>query len=67
MYLVRFRSLGLLATLIHLMLFFNRITAPIYFSNNNKLLTNRIRNIVSLAVSYAAMYFALIDNRATHY
>jgi hypothetical protein len=51
----------------HLMLFSNRITDPIYSSNNKKLLTNRIKNMASLAASHAAMYFILINDRATHY
>jgi hypothetical protein len=67
MYLIRFRSSGLLATLIYLILSFNRITAPIYLSDGKKLLTNRIKNMTFLAASHAVMYFALIDNKATHY
>jgi hypothetical protein len=67
MYLIRFRSSGLLIILIHLMLFSNRVIDPIYLSNGKKLLTNRIRNMASLAISHAAMYSALVDNRATHY
>jgi hypothetical protein len=30
-------------------------------------LTNRIKNMASLTASHAAMYSALINNRATHY
>jgi hypothetical protein len=67
MYLVRFRSSGLLATLMHPMLFFNKVTATICSFNGKKLLTNRIRNIAFLVISHAAMYSALVDNRATHY
>ena len=48
------------------MLSFNKIIDPIYLFNDKKLLTNRIRNMAFLAVSHAAMYFALVDNRATH-
>jgi hypothetical protein len=51
----------------HLMLSFNKVTAPIYLSDGKKLLTNRIRNIASLAASHAAIYSALVDDRATHY
>jgi hypothetical protein len=50
----------------HPMLFSNKITAPICSSDGKKLLTNRIKNMVFLAASHAAMYFVLIDNRATH-
>jgi hypothetical protein len=67
MCLVRFRSLGLLATLIHSMLFFNKVTASICLSDGKKLLTNCIRNMASLAVSHAAIYSALVDDRATYY
>jgi hypothetical protein len=67
MYLIRFRSLGLLVTLIHLILFFNKVTALIYSSNDKKLLTNYIRNIVFLAVSHTTIYSISVDNRATHY
>jgi hypothetical protein len=49
------------------MLFFNKITVPICSSNNKKLLTNRIKNITSLAISHAAIYSVLVDDRATHY
>jgi hypothetical protein len=63
-YLVRFRSLGLLATLIHSMLSFNRVTDPICLSDGKKLLTNRIKNMAFLAASHAAMYSALINDRA---
>jgi hypothetical protein len=66
MYLVRFRSLGLLVTLMHPILSSNRVTDPIYSFNNKKLLTNRIKNIASLAASHATIYSALIDNKATH-
>jgi hypothetical protein len=51
----------------YLMLFSNKITAPICLSNGKKLLTNRIRNMASLAASHAAMYSASVNNRATHY
>ena len=67
MYLVRFRSLRLLITLMHPMLSFNRVTDPIYSFNGKKLLANRIRNMAFLIISHAAMYSALVDNRATHY
>jgi hypothetical protein len=67
MYLVRLRSSGLLTILIHLMLSFNKVTAFIYFFTNKKLLTNRIKNMASLAASHAVIYSALIDNKATHY
>jgi hypothetical protein len=67
MYLIRFRFSELLATLIHLILSFNKVITPIYSSTNKKLLTNRIKNITSLAISHAAMYSVLVDNRATHY
>jgi hypothetical protein len=67
MCLIRFRSLGLLAILMHPMLSFNRITDPIYLSDSKKLLTNRIKNMASLAVSHAAIYSASVNNRATHY
>jgi hypothetical protein len=66
MCLIRFRFLGLLATLMHLILFFNRITDPIYLSNGKKLLTNRIKNMTFLAASHATIYSISIDNRATH-
>jgi hypothetical protein len=49
------------------MLSFNKITALICLSNGKKLLTNRIKNMASLAASHAAMYSALVDNRATYY
>jgi hypothetical protein len=67
MYLVRFRSLGLLAILIHLILSSNKVIAFICSSNGKKLLTNRIKNMAFLAASHAAMYSALVDNRATYY
>jgi hypothetical protein len=51
----------------HPMLSFNKITDPIYSSDGKKLLANRIRNMASLAISHAAIYSALVDNRATHY
>jgi hypothetical protein len=51
----------------HLILFFNKITDPICSFNGKKLLKNRIKNIAFLAVSHAAMYSALVNNRATHY
>jgi hypothetical protein len=51
----------------HPMLSSNKVTAPICSSDGKKLLTNRIRNMASLAVSHAAMYSALVDDRATHY
>jgi hypothetical protein len=66
MCLVRFRSSGLLAILIHLMLFFNKVTAPICSSDDKKLLTNRIKNMAFLAVSHAVMYSVLVDDRTTH-
>jgi hypothetical protein len=66
MYLIRFRSLGLLAILMYLILSSNKITAPIYSSDSKKLLTNRIRNMASLAASHAAIYSTLVNNRATH-
>ena len=64
---VRFRFSELLAILMHLILFFNKVTAPIYLSNGKKLLTNRIKNITFLAASHAAMYSASVNDRATHY
>ena len=67
MCLIRFRSLGLLAILMHPMLSFNRITDPIYLSDSKKLLTNRIKNMASLAVSHAAIYSASVNDKATHY
>jgi hypothetical protein len=67
MCLIRFRSLGLLTTLIHLMLSFNKIIAPICSFNGKKLLTNRIKNMAFLTASHAVMYSALVDNRVTHY
>jgi hypothetical protein len=51
----------------HLILSSNKITAFICSSNGKKLLTNRIKNMASLAASHAAMYSILVDNRATHY
>jgi hypothetical protein len=51
----------------HPILSFNRVTDPICFSVSKKLLTNRIRNMAFLAALYAAMYSALVDDRATHY
>src|SRR5258705_10434696 len=63
---VRFRSLGLLATLIHPILSSNKVTDPIYLSDGKKLLTNRIRNMASLAASYVTMYSASVNNRATY-
>jgi hypothetical protein len=51
----------------HLMLFFNKVTAPICSFNGKKLLTNRIKNMIPLAASHAAMYSASVNNRATHY
>jgi hypothetical protein len=48
------------------MLSSNKVIAPIYSSDGKKLLTNRIRNMASLAASHATMYSALINNRATH-
>ena len=51
----------------HLKLSSNKITAPICLSDGKKLLTNRIRNMAFLTTSHAAIYFALVDNRATHY
>jgi hypothetical protein len=67
MYLVRFRSSGLLAILIHPILSSNKVTDPIYSFNSKKLLANRIRNMAFLAASHAAIYSVLINNRATHY
>jgi hypothetical protein len=67
MCLIRFQSLKLLTILIYPMLSFNKITAFICLSNDKKLLTNRIKNMASLAVSHAAMYSASVNNRATHY
>jgi hypothetical protein len=67
MCLIRFRSLELLATLMHPMLSFNKVTAPICLFDSKKLLTNRIRNMAFLATSHAAMYSVLVDDRATHY
>ena len=67
MCLVRFRFLGLLTILMHLMLFSNRVIDPIYLFDGKKLLTNRIRNMASLTASHAAMYSASVDDRATHY
>jgi hypothetical protein len=66
MCLIRFRSLGLLAILMHPILSFNKVIVPICLSDSKKLLTNRIKNMASLAASHAAMYSVLIDNRATH-
>jgi hypothetical protein len=51
----------------HLMLSSNKVTDPIYLFDGKKLLTNRIKNISFLTVSHAAIYSALIDNKATHY
>jgi hypothetical protein len=51
----------------HSILSFNKVIAPICLSDNKKLLTNRIKNMASLAASHAAIYSALVDNRATHY
>jgi hypothetical protein len=67
MYLIRFRSSGLLATLMYLILSSNKVTAPIYLSNGKKLLTNRIKNMTSLTASHVTIYSALIDDRATYY
>jgi hypothetical protein len=67
MYLIRFRSSELLTILMHPILSSNKITTPICSSNGKKLLTNRIKNIASLAISHAAMYSVLINDRATHY
>jgi hypothetical protein len=50
----------------YLMLFFNKVIALICFFAGKKLLTNRIRNIASLAASHAVMYSASVDNRATY-
>jgi hypothetical protein len=66
MCLIRFRFSELLAILIHSMLFSNKVTDPIYLSNNKKLLTNRIKNMASLAASHATMYSVSVNNRATH-
>jgi hypothetical protein len=51
----------------HSILSFNKVIAPICLPDNKKLLTNRIKNMASLAASHAAIYSALVDNRATHY
>jgi hypothetical protein len=51
----------------HPMLSFNKVIAPICSSNGKKLLTNRIKNMASLAASHAAMYSALVNDRATYY
>jgi hypothetical protein len=67
MCLIRFRSLELLAILIYLILSSNKITIPIYLSDSKKLLTNRIKNIVSLAASHATIYSISVNDRATHY
>jgi hypothetical protein len=67
MCLIRFRSLELLAILMPLILSFNKVTDLICSFNGKKLLTNRIKNRAFLAASHAAMYSALINNRATHY
>ena len=48
------------------MLSSNKITVPIYLFNDKKLLTNRIKNMASLAASHVAMYSALVDDRTTH-
>ena len=50
----------------HLMLSSNRVTDPICLFDGKKLLTNRIRNIVFLAASHAAMYSVLVNNKATY-
>jgi hypothetical protein len=44
-----------------------RIVGHFNLFDGKKLLTNRIRNMAFLAVSHTAMYFALVDDRATHY
>jgi hypothetical protein len=67
MCLVRFRFSELLAILMHLILSSNKVIAPICLSDGKKLLTNRIKNMASLAASHATIYSALVDNRATHY
>jgi hypothetical protein len=67
MYLIRFQSSKLLAILIHPMLFSNKVTDPIYFFTGKKLLTNRIKNMASLATLHAAMYSASVNNKTTHY
>jgi hypothetical protein len=51
----------------HPILSFNKVTAPICSSDGKKLLTNRIKNMASLAASHAIIYSASINNRATHY
>ena len=48
------------------MLFFNRVIDFICLFDGKKLLTNRIRNMASLAVSHAVMYSALVDDKATY-
>jgi hypothetical protein len=67
MCLIRFRSLGLLVILMHLILSSNKVIIPIYSFNGKKLLTNRIKNMAFLAISHAAMYSISINNRTTHY
>ena len=67
MCLIRFRSLGLLAILMHPILSSNKVIAPICLSDSKKLLTNRIKNMAFLAASHVAMYSISINNRATHY
>jgi hypothetical protein len=67
MCLIRFRSSELLTILMHLILSSNKVTAPIYSSNDKKLLTNRIKNMTFLAISHTAIYFISINDRATYY
>jgi hypothetical protein len=49
-----------------LILFFNKVIASICSSDGKKLLTNRIRNMASLAASHAAMYSVSVNDRATY-
>ena len=67
MCLVRFRFSELLAILMHLILSSNKVIAPICLSDGKKLLTNRIKNMASLAASHATIYSALVNDKATHY
>jgi hypothetical protein len=54
-------------TTIYPMLSSNKIITPIYSFNSKKLLTNRIKNMISLTASHAAIYSVLVNNKATHY
>jgi hypothetical protein len=51
----------------HSMLSSDRVIDPICLFNGKKLLTNRIKNIASLAVSHAVIYSVLINDKTTHY